>query len=654
MGTAADALGDVPREGAANPVWGVAWAMVPAWLAVGLAAVPAILLEASPGRARAAALAWHLLQCIAAGFVTATVVALWQRRGPRAPVFAALALTVLATLLAFAALRPDLEVAASKLPIAEEVAEVLLTLAGAASVPLCWLAARLVRRLRVGRVLCAVAAAGLLTVQQLVLPNDYLGVHLFVVWAASVWACFAVAPLALPWSRRTQIAAQAVLCVLAAVALGAHPANSSSIVLLRTGSALAPFLMRLHAMLPRTAGASERSGWLADRSQRPPVAPSTPSLAPERPIVVLLTVDALRADVFADPARAKQLPSFARLRREGVDFPEMRSTSPGTNASISSLFTSKFFSQLYWSMKPGSIMKRQCPHLDDSLRFPAVLGSRGIPTVNVFTMRGFDEEFGLARGFSEEIRVGEGRKNASADEMATRAVARIREAGDGPLFLWMHFADAHAPYDLGGKKGSQFERYVREVALVDAALGKMRQATEEMGVAARTVWMISADHGEAFGEHGQRHHATTVYDELLRVPLVIAVPGVRPRVVKERVSLLDIGPTVLDLLGFETPGAMMGETLVPWLRGETPALDRPIVAESSRGLQSLTFPDGLKVILDRYQGTVEVYDLGRDPKELDNLADEGGPMVDQNVELTRAFFRAHEHRRPGYRTPSIR
>jgi arylsulfatase A-like enzyme len=384
------------------------------------------------------------------------------------------------------------------------------------------------------------------------------------------------------------------------------------------------------------------------------VPPSAPRLAPERPIVILVTVDALRADVLADPAREEQLPNLSALRRAGVDFRQMRSTSPGTNASISSLFASKFFSQLHWSVKPKTVMKRECPHLDDSLRFPDVLASGGVTTVNLFTMPGFDDDFGLARGFDEEIRLGAGRQKASADEMAERAVARIRQAGQGPLFLWMHLPDAHAPYDLGGKKGSAFERYVREVALVDAALGKMRKAMDELGVADRTVWMISADHGEAFGEHGQRYHATTVYEELLRVPLIVVVPGVKPRVVTEPVSLLDIGPTVLDLLGHPTPGAMMGESLVPWLRGENPRLDRPIVAESSRGLQAMVFPDGIKIILDRYKGTVEVYDLARDPRELDNLADEGGTVVEQHIDVARAYFRVHEHRRPGYVTPSIR
>jgi arylsulfatase A-like enzyme len=115
---------------------------------------------------------------------------------------------------------------------------------------------------------------------------------------------------------------------------------------------------------------------------------------------------------------------------------------------------------------------------------------------------------------------------------------------------------------------------------------------------------------------------------------------------------VDIGPTVLDLMGLPTPAGFMGQSLVPFLRGGAAALSRPIVAESSRGLRAMVFPDGWKAIHDRRKGTFELYDLTRDPAELRDLADEPGGQ--SRLELLKAFFYVHELRRPGYAIPFIR
>jgi arylsulfatase A-like enzyme len=155
-----------------------------------------------------------------------------------------------------------------------------------------------------------------------------------------------------------------------------------------------------------------------------------------------------------------------------------------------------------------------------------------------------------------------------------------------------------------------------------------------------------ADHGEAFGEHGRLRHATTLYDELLRVPLLVHVPGVTPQRVTAPVSLMDLGPTVLDLMGQSTPGHFLGQSLVPYLRGLEPVLSRPIVAEG-RGKQALLLPDGRKVIVDNRSYTLELYDLGADPGEEHNLADDGAQIAEP-LGLLRAFFEAHHSRRPGY------
>ena len=355
-------------------------------------------------------------------------------------------------------------------------------------------------------------------------------------------------------------------------------------------------------------------------------------------------------DVIADPKNAAVLPSFTALRRESVEFAEARSTATGTNASIASLFSGRYFSQLHWTQKPGTLI---CPYTDTSLRFPDVLVSAGVSTATFTGMPGLVNAFGLVHGFQEE-QVIAGKPWATAEMIITPLLNRVRAQGPGPLFLYAHLTDAHSPYDLGGTKGTDFERYVREVALVDAQIGRVRRTLSELHLEDRAVLMISADHGEAFGEHNSQFHATTVYEELLHVPLLVRAPGVVPRVVAAPVSLIDVSATVLDLMGAPTPGTFMGQSLLPYLRGASPAMTRTLVFESSRGLRGMIFADNSKLIQDKRKGTYELYNLSADPRELVDLADTSGKAADADLEALGSFFHVHELRLEGYEAPFVR
>jgi arylsulfatase A-like enzyme len=135
--------------------------------------------------------------------------------------------------------------------------------------------------------------------------------------------------------------------------------------------------------------------------------------------------------------------------------------------------------------------------------------------------------------------------------------------------------------------------------------------------------VLTADHGEEFGEHGGAFHAVTLYDEVARVPLMIAAPGIAPRAVDAPVSLLDVAPTLLELVGGEGLGDAEGRSLVGAMRGG--ALDvRPVFAESvryGRGVRSVV-SGGYKLVYEARAGTYELYDLARDPGEQRVLTDE--------------------------------
>jgi arylsulfatase A-like enzyme len=161
---------------------------------------------------------------------------------------------------------------------------------------------------------------------------------------------------------------------------------------------------------------------------------------------------------------------------------------------------------------------------------------------------------------------------------------------------------------------------------------------------------VAADHGEAFGEHGTIYHTKTLYEELLRVPLIVRGPGIAARRIDRHVTLMDLGPTLLDVFGVDTPPGFMGQSLVPLLQGRDAPLDRPVLAEG-RLRRALYFGDHLKVIEDERRKLVEVYDLLADPGEMRNLFDADSQRVLPGLAALRAFFEAHAYAKPGYSPP---
>jgi arylsulfatase A-like enzyme len=235
-----------------------------------------------------------------------------------------------------------------------------------------------------------------------------------------------------------------------------------------------------------------------------------------------------------------------------------------------------------------------------------------------------------------------------------RAIERLTAAKGRRVFMHMHFLDAHYPYNRALTEGEPFDRYIAELGLVDKEIQRLRRALQGLGLTSKTAILISSDHGEAFGEHRTWRHAVSVYDELLRVPLFVIAPGITPRSIDVPVSLIDLGPTILDLMGLPTPGIFMGQSLEPFLRGQDPALSRPVVADSSRLLQAMLFAgdDGLlKIIRDKRRGTVELYNLTTDPGELQNLYRESDPASRAKIAMLNVFFQAHTLREGGYSPP---
>lgn len=506
---------------------------------------------------------------------------------------------------------------------------------------------------RSGRRALAITAGGIVIAitHSRLLPAAYRGFH--VVWPATFTAFAASAfgswPRHAEWSeggsRRRAWAIGAG--VWGAIAVIVPPPRSVLFELLRPrGATLAPFVAEAHARL-RSGGSRPE----APEEARAVAEPWTPSAAPiaatgavrlpNDAIVVLLTIDCLRADVLE--AHADHVPNLAALAREGVTFTEARAPATSTIPSLSSLFSGRYRSQLQFSDLDTRHKRFIVPHEDNTPRFPKILVDFGVKTVAVHGAAWMGDGSGIVRGFAEEHTEappgGYEKSTATVDTAAERVIA-LADAHER-AFVYLHLFDAHAPYDAAGPHASAFEGYLAEATLADAKLGRFLEKIRGASLGGRLAMFVSADHGEAFGEHLQMKHGTTVYDETLRVPLVARAPGLFPAGRREEtpVSLIDLGPTILDLFGVAAPAGQMGQSLAPLLAHTRGAFTRQIPLAADTLTHEALILDGVKVMHHKIYDVYERYDLKADPKEMTNLFADGDAASERDAALLALFFR---------------
>ncbi|HEX6272465.1 MAG TPA: sulfatase, partial [Polyangiaceae bacterium] len=381
--------------------------------------------------------------------------------------------------------------------------------------------------------------------------------------------------------------------------------------------------------------------WFESRAGAPERPPHPHRLLGDGGIVVLVTVDALRFDVFSRKYR-RALPNLNAMRENSVFFTQARSFGSDTRFSLGGLFTGRYIAMTRWT---GLFGNRPTLEADELPRLPELLAARKIDTTTaVVAPKIFARRIGILRGFAEHVMIDDGGRDEGTPEIIDHLIARLRRHGPGPLFYYTHLMDPHLPYNKHGKRtSSPHDAYMQEVAHVDRHIGRLRAAIRELGLAERTLLILSADHGEAFGEHGQRAHNRPLYDVQVHVPLLVESPRVTPATVHSFVSTLDIGPTVLDALRVPTPGYWMAESLVPLLVGRTVDEYRPIFMERAL-TRALLFPNGLKVMLRNKDRVAEIYDVREDPDELEDLRDALGSEGDELHALAREYALAHSRR----------
>jgi arylsulfatase A-like enzyme len=572
-------------------------------------------------------------QLLAGGLLSAALVLAWGRLPAPAQRWGWLAVGLAAAVVGWFAVGPDFEGFVARVSAVESIpAGVFGSVACVAGVVGCGLAsAFLTRRFWWVGLLIALLLG---VINNLILELDYPGIHLILGWSAAIAATVSLGRRDPAWARPSKrlAIALAVAAPLAVASLVVRPGDAAWRRLLETPGAFpAPFVSQL---LPELSveGGDASDPWMRSRKGLTATRPSGLSPLGADGIVMLVVLDSLRADVVARDKPQVETPNLDRLRERAADFTLARSAAPSTLSSMTSTFTGKFYSQLHTK----NTTRDEDVSDDDSPRVAEILARSGVKSFHVVPTRLLLPSKGATRGF-DVVDVGE-KKTSS---VVLPKLAKHLEGGlPGRHFIYLHWMDAHSPYDLGGTEGSQKDAYLREVAIADKQLGELLALLEKSGVAQRTTLILTADHGEAFGEHDTWEHGKTVYEELLRVPLMIVAPSRPPRVVAAPVSTIDVGATIIDLFGAAVPGYWMGQSLLPLAYGDETRVDHPIAAEGGRRLRAFYSTDDVKVVIDRQRKTTEVYDLRADPGELTNLADD--PAYKQHVDRARRFFAAHQ------------
>ena len=404
--------------------------------------------------------------------------------------------------------------------------------------------------------------------------------------------------------------------------------------------------------------------------------------APSPPNLLLIVVDSLRADHLSCYGHERATsPALDALAEGGVRFTRAYATAPWTKPSVASIFTG-LQPSAHGVQRVARPLSPRLPNLGEAL------ARRGYATGGVVSHSLIGSRFGFARGFERFLESeAQGASHVSSEGVTQQAIGLLDElAADGrPFFLFVHYFDPHYTYRrhpqygfaargagrLRGEEPIQVLRRLREsvspvelrlvrdiydeeIRFTDEGIGRLLGALGERDLTGRTWIFVTADHGEEFLERGHFGHTRTLYEELVRVPLIVSGPRAVASAVDTPVSLVSLPATILALAGSAPAPAFQGPSLLPLLLGEpapTPPPPRfevdfvPTLEENAqnRAHQRGIVSEGFKLIEDLETGTLSLFDLAADPGERDDLSQRRPAL---RARLRDALARAHERAAP--------
>ncbi|HWP43157.1 MAG TPA: sulfatase [Blastocatellia bacterium] len=330
--------------------------------------------------------------------------------------------------------------------------------------------------------------------------------------------------------------------------------------------------------------------------------------------IIFFFIDTVRADHLS--AYGYHRPTSPNLERlPATVFKNAFSPSPRTSEAIP-----KFMQSNYWDARIES--------------WTQVLERNGYKTM-LFPGRRSWERY---KTYMPIVKASQGKHLKENIDTAIETLSNI--SSEDPFCAYIYIPDPHRPYlkhDEFYFGETTIDLYDGELAYTDHHIGRFLDWMESSGRIKDSIVVVMSDHGESLGERGVYRHSTQLYNEQLRVPMILYVPGMTPRRVSDYVSTIDLGSTLLDLVGIEPPQQYIGVSLAPLMRGE-PFTRPPVYGEHTQEEYSpyvrldqqvnpltkkymVISQDGFKLIYNRNYYSFELYDLGSDPAEARNLFD---------------------------------
>ncbi|MCA9320067.1 MAG: sulfatase, partial [Planctomycetes bacterium] len=351
--------------------------------------------------------------------------------------------------------------------------------------------------------------------------------------------------------------------------------------------------------------------------------------------LLMITIDTLRPDRLGCFGGKDLTPNIDALGARGVVFRRTWAQYPSTHFSSESLFHGRYPT----ASRLWRTMTRRASSSAISKALPTLLAENGLRTGAAIA---FTDAWLEGPVFKESMRsfelVNPDRRGApamDAEYFVDSARSALDQFEGDRFFLWVHLFEPHHPYLFheGITEGDDDQaRYDGEVRYADREVGRLLDHLRAKGLSDDTIVVLASDHGEAFGEHGGHYHASSLYEEQIRVPMIVAVPGVSPHVVEQPVEVVDLHGTLQRLMDLQIRTTVQSTDLSPLIVEPGRHEDRfpgIVLAELPNDVKELSAAatnlaaivrDGWKLIRHLDEGWSELYDLTTDPHETIDLA----------------------------------
>jgi arylsulfatase A-like enzyme/Tfp pilus assembly protein PilF len=379
-----------------------------------------------------------------------------------------------------------------------------------------------------------------------------------------------------------------------------------------------------------------------------------------QPNVVLITLDTTRADRMGFLGSQRGLtPNLDGLARQATAFSRAYAQVPLTTPSHAVILTGTYpqFNHVNYM---GDPLDKTLPLLPEILhrngyRTAAFVGALVLDPKKLAA--GFERGFDVYDAGFHRRRPREDNYHSlerRGEEVVSHALAWLSKRPAGPFFLWVHLYDPHDPYSPPEPYKTRYQAnpYDGEIAYTDAVVASLLAALKTRGLFDSALIAVMADHGEAFGEHGENHHGIFLYDETIHVPLLIKAPRQHfTRRIGSPVALVDVAPTILQVLKLPVPAVMQGQSLLGFMKPEQTesasqqdsALERPVYSESGYGHLSFGWSKLRAWRTGKYlyiqAPDRELYDQSVDPSASHNLASDSTAVVDTVAAQVAEFVR---------------